>query len=108
LEKTKSKPILEGLSSQFFSLIPTNFGRQRPQPILTIEQLREKEELLKFYLRMGFEEIEEKAGLTPISGVMELPLPKSLQEAASGICTKYDVDECMTKGKDLAKIKVRM
>src|SRR5690606_7873842 len=64
----KKKGALEDLSSAFFSLIPTNFGRARPQPIRTLDEMHEKEELLKFYLRMGFEEMKEDEGLTPISG----------------------------------------
>lgn len=97
-----NKKAYDDLSSEFFSLIPTNFGRQRPESIKTIEKLREKEELLKFYLRMGFEELDEEPGLTPIHGVLSLPLPASLTEAARGICTSGDISSSDAKGKQLA------
>merc|ERR1712176_321488 len=33
---------------------------------------------------MGFEEVEDDKGLAPIDGVMELPVPKSLDECGVG------------------------
>jgi hypothetical protein len=97
-----NRKLFDPLSSSFFSLIPTNFGRKRPEPITTIDALREKEELLKFYLRMGFEEMKEEKGLTPIDGVMSLPLPKTLAQAAAGVCTSHDISSSDAKGRDLA------
>mmetsp|Transcript_56620 Transcript_56620/g.165587 ORF Transcript_56620/g.165587 Transcript_56620/m.165587 type:complete len:501 (+) Transcript_56620:80-1582(+) len=94
---------LEVLSSEFYTLIPHNFGRNRPPAIVSDDMLQAKMELLKFYLRMGFEEIEEEAGITPVSGVMQLALPKSLNEAATGLCTKGDIDKSSKKGEELAK-----
>lgn len=57
---------------------------------------------MKFFLRMGFDKIETKAGLGPISGVMGLPVPKSLVEACKGICDAGAVRECESNGKSLA------
>lgn len=51
---------------------------------------------------MGFEEMEEEKGLTPIHGVMALPLPKTLAAAASMLCDKYSIqssEEVMRKRK---------
>lgn len=99
------KDKLDALSSNFFSLIPTNFGRRRPEPIVTEGKLREHEELLKFWLRMGFEAVEKDDSLTPISGIMDLPVPKTLHEACSGVCAKKHLDSSTSKGEELAKKK---
>jgi len=93
---------LNDLSSQFFSLIPTDFGRRRPEPILTLDALHAKEALLEFYLRMGFEDMKEDKGCTPISGVMDLPCPSTLKSAANSICADDDILRCVNKGKELA------
>ena len=59
-------------------------------------------ELLKFYLRMGFEDLDSKADDTaPISGVMDLPLPATLAVAAKGVCSAKEVEKCVHKGKAL-------
>lgn len=106
LGKASEASSLTSLSSQFFTLIPTNFGRQRPQPITTLDTLREKQELLKFYLRMGFEEVEDTdSGATPISGVMNLPVPPTLIDAAHGCCDSGSITSSVSKGADLAKVK---
>jgi predicted DNA-binding WGR domain protein len=98
----KDKKRLDSLSSEFYSLIPHNFGRQRPEAILTFDKLMEKVELLKFYLRMGFEDLDSKADDTaPISGVMDLPLPATLAVAAKGVCSAKEVEKCVHKGKAL-------
>jgi predicted DNA-binding WGR domain protein len=98
--------IVQDLSSKFFSLIPTVTGRKKPQPISTLQMLHQKEELLKFYLRMGFEEVEkEDPGLTPISGISDLPLMKTLAEACKKICTSSDVKSSVNKGDIFAKKK---
>jgi len=97
---------LNNLSSQFFSLIPTDFGRKRPEPIISLDVLHAKEALLEFYLRMGFEDMKEDKGMTPIAGVMDLPLPATLKDAAKMICADGDISRCVTKGKELATIQV--
>eukprot|EP01137_Pigoraptor_chileana_P013706 Opistho-2@4802 len=94
---------LDALSSEFYSLIPTDFGRRRPEAISTVDGVREKEELLKFYLRMGFEDMKEEPGLTPIDGIMALPVPKTLAAAAAGICDGASVKSSTRKGDELAK-----
>jgi len=94
------------LSSKFFTLIPTDFGRRVPEPITKMEKLQEKEELLKFFLRMGFEEVEkDDSGLTPISGVMNLPVPATLQDAAGKLCAANHIRTSVEKGDKLAKQK---
>jgi len=102
LDKGKGYSIFEELSSKFFTLIPTVFGFCRPVPITTIDMLRENEERLKFYLRMGFEELEE-ANLDPISGVADLRLPKTLKAATSNVCTYGEIKASEKKGRELAK-----
>mmetsp|Transcript_2345 Transcript_2345/g.3637 ORF Transcript_2345/g.3637 Transcript_2345/m.3637 type:complete len:830 (-) Transcript_2345:156-2645(-) len=90
---------LKDMSSEFFSKIPTDFGGEKPKPIDTIELLHEKEELLKFYLRMGFEDMNtDTKDLTPISGVMDLPVPKTLWDAAKSVTNKFEVDNSVNTG----------
>ncbi|CAK0862289.1 unnamed protein product, partial [Prorocentrum cordatum] len=105
-ELKKSSPTrsqLEVLSSEFYTLIPHNFGRARPPAISTQEMLEAKVELLKFYLRMGFEEVEEDAGRSPVSGVMALPVPASLDAACGGLCAKGQIVQSTKKGEELAR-----
>lgn len=52
---------------------------------------------------MGFEKIESGSKLSPISGVMDLPIPKSLSEAAGSVCDKGTITECNDQGISLAK-----
>ncbi|CAE7396118.1 PARP1 [Symbiodinium sp. CCMP2592] len=95
-------------SAEFYALIPHNFGIKAPPPIDTQDLLGAERALLQFYLRMGFEEIgggEDEEKLTPISGVMQLELPGTLQEGCKGICDKKAVQSCTTKGKVLEKKK---
>lgn len=99
------KAQLMGFSAEYYSLIPHNFGTKKPPAIDNAELLGAEKALLQFYLRMGFEDMEEKTDLTPISGVMELPLPKTLSESCVGICTANDVKSCMTKAAKLDKKK---
>merc|ERR1719217_1335809 len=61
--------------------------------------------MLQFYLRMGFEEVDEVEGLTPISGVMQLALPATLSEASNKVCSSAQIKSCTTKGAVLAKKK---
>jgi len=95
-------PQVEEFSSQFYSLIPHNFGWKKPVAITTNDMLSEKQELLKFYLRMGFEKVEVDSGVSPIDGVMSLPLPKSLEDAAKGICGSGSITSSNKQGKELA------
>ncbi|RHY28737.1 hypothetical protein DYB32_005747 [Aphanomyces invadans] len=73
------------LSGEYYSLIPTLAGRNRPPPLGSTKLVEEKEALLDFWLRMGFDDMEEQTGLAPIEGIMDLPLPSTLLEAASVI-----------------------
>jgi len=96
----KNDKTLTDLSSEYYTLIPHDFGFKVPPAIKTSEMLEAEEELLKFYLRMGFEELDkEEDGLLPISGVMSLDLPKSLEAACSGICASGSIKSSMTRGK---------
>jgi len=102
-ELGKSKPVhsaLETYSSEFFSLVPHNFGRARPPVINTTDMMEAKTELLKFYLRMGFEQVEEDTSMTPISGVMDIACPKSLQEAAGSLCSAAEIKASGKKGEE--------
>jgi predicted DNA-binding WGR domain protein len=104
LSGKKNVAKLNELSSKFYSLVPTNFGRKVPEAIKSLDMLHEKEELLKFYLRMGFEDMDECGEVkAPIDGVMELPLAATLKEAALSVCTQYDIDRSNEKGEELAK-----
>jgi len=96
---------LNALSSQYYTLIPTITGRKIPPPITTIDMLREKEELLKFYLRMGFEIEKNETELMPITGIMDLPLLSSLSEAISGCCAQHFITQAVNSGKVLAANK---
>ena len=96
----KNDKQLADLSSEYYTLIPHDFGFKVPPAIKTSAMLEAEEELLKFYLRMGFEEVQaEDDGLLPISGVMSLPLPKDLETACSGICTAGSIKSSMARGK---------
>jgi len=102
IENSRGANALNDLSSQFFSLIPTDFGRKKPVPITDLDTVRTKEALLEFYLRMGFEDMEEDKSLTPIGGVMEMAL-LSLKAAASSVVPAGEITRCTNKGGDLAK-----
>ncbi|CAE8652213.1 unnamed protein product, partial [Polarella glacialis] len=106
LSKRGKKDFLAALSSEFYSLVPHDFGRKVPPAIDSGELLEAKVELLKFYLRMGFEEVEGKHSLTPVDGVMSLPVPKSLEEAVASIAQKASVASSNKKGDELAKKQV--
>lgn len=100
---TKAK--FAALSAEFYSRIPHNFGKARPPVINTPDMVGAEKALLQFYLRMGFEDMDEQANLTPIGGVMELALPKTLKEAATLICGASDIKSCTTKGATMHKNK---
>jgi len=102
LKKGKGSNLAE-LSSEYYSLIPQDFGRKRPPSINTIGMLEQQQELLKFFLRMGFEEVECDKSLSPVEGVMELPLPSSLGDAAGSVAHKGSIAESNSKAVTLAK-----
>jgi len=91
------------LSAAYYTLIPTVVGRQAAPALSTLDAVTEKEELLKFMLRMGFEVEEADTGLSPIDGILELPLPKSLSEAALGVTSSHDIKSADERGKQLSK-----
>lgn len=93
------------LSNEYYSLIPTMAGRQRPPPLDNEVILTEKEGLLEFWLRMGFDDLGKEMTGSPIDGVMDLPLPKSLAAAASAISNKNAISSSITRGATLAKAK---
>lgn len=105
IEGSGSHAKLVNLSSRFYTLIPTEFGRKVPEPIKTEEKMKEKEELLKFWLRMGFEEVgEDESGLTPIEGVMNLAIPATLGASVAGTgCSMGSVHSSDKRGVDLEK-----
>ena len=78
-----------GKSGAFYSLIPTSSGFAKPPLINGMEILQEKENLLEFWLRMGFEDVKDSSGGNPILGVTDIPLPSNLIAAATGISDKY-------------------
>jgi len=96
----------KSLTNQYYMMIPHNTGAETG-PILNNETvLGQEKALLQFYLRMGFEEVgEPDEQLAPIAGVMQLELPKTLLEAATGICPAGPVKQCTNKGTQLAKKK---
>jgi|Transcript_52970 predicted DNA-binding WGR domain protein len=99
-KKSPNRTQIDKLSSEYYTLVPHNFGRQRPPPIATNDMLQAEVELLKFYLRMGFDTVEEEKSLAPISGVMELPLPATLQDCGVGTSS---IASCTKQGEQLAK-----
>jgi len=101
--KKGNKDTLATLSSQYYSLIPQDFGRKRPVSINTAELLQTQIQLLKFFLRMGFEEVEKDSGMTPVDGVMELPVPPTLEAAANSVCGKASIDSSNSQASGLAK-----
>lgn len=101
--KKNASAMLDTLSSKYYTLIPHDFGRKRPPSISNAKMLQTQIELLKFYLRMGFEKVEDVKSLSPISGVLDLPLPKSLKDAATGLCSSSEIKESEDQGASLAK-----
>mmetsp|Transcript_3763 Transcript_3763/g.6647 ORF Transcript_3763/g.6647 Transcript_3763/m.6647 type:complete len:576 (-) Transcript_3763:913-2640(-) len=90
-------------SNDFYSLIPTTSGRQRPPRLDNLEIVTEKEGLLEFWLRMGFEEVSSGGDEgSPIDGVFNLPVPTTLKSAALGISDQYSVSSSVERGSELA------
>eukprot|EP00927_Polykrikos_kofoidii_P026473 TRINITY_DN23554_c0_g1_i1.p1 TRINITY_DN23554_c0_g1~~TRINITY_DN23554_c0_g1_i1.p1 ORF type:complete len:899 (-),score=181.94 TRINITY_DN23554_c0_g1_i1:334-3030(-) len=99
-------PKLLGLSAEYYTLVPHNFGAKKPPPIATQAVLGAEKALLSFYLRMGFEELDKpQEKLAPIAGVMKLECPETLAIGAKGLCASKDINECETKGAALEKKK---
>ena len=101
LENDAPKSAFTDLSSQFYSLIPTKSGRVRPPMIDNENIVGEKEALLEFWLRMGFEDMKVDT-LSPIDGILDLPLPKTLKEAASRISNEWAIAAAVAKGSEMA------
>eukprot|EP01006_Ploeotia_vitrea_P052453 TRINITY_DN67689_c12_g5_i1.p1 TRINITY_DN67689_c12_g5~~TRINITY_DN67689_c12_g5_i1.p1 ORF type:complete len:572 (-),score=151.96 TRINITY_DN67689_c12_g5_i1:109-1617(-) len=97
--KKQNRSAINELSSRYYTLIPHTFGRKVPPAIATKEMLNEQVELLKFYLRMGFQDMEIEEGVTPIDGLADLPLPKTLLDAAKNVCDSSEIGKCVFKGK---------
>ena len=96
IQKASSSASLVDLSGQFYSLIPTTSGRVKPPPLNNLELVEEKEGLLEFWLRMGFESVETEPtplGDSPIDGVHDLPLPKTLRAAASSVSDASSIQQ---------------
>lgn len=104
LDTSSSKSGFAKLSSQFYSLIPTNTGRKAPPVIDNATLHGEKEALLDFWLRMGFEDAEEE-GVTPLSGVMERPVPETLESCARSISDAFSIQSSVARGQELQKAK---
>ena len=98
------KTSLGSLSNDFYSLIPTTSGRQRPPQLDNLDIVTEKEGLLEFWLRMGFEDVSD-ANVTgsPIEGVLDLAVPSTLVEAASKITDKYSIETSRERGEELVE-----
>lgn len=104
--QTKKNETLGQLSNDFYSLIPTQSGRQRPPRMDNLESVTEKEGLLEFWLRMGFEEVTPCDDIgSPIDGVMKLPVPTTLTAAASGITDQGSINSSRNRARALAKNK---
>ena len=102
--KKKDKKCLGKLSNKFYSLIPTTSGRQRPPPLNNLDIVTEKEGLLEFWLRMGFEELGDASIKgSPIDGMFDLPVPKTLKVAASSISDAGSISSSKQRGTELAK-----
>ena len=72
-------------------------------PLDTMQLVGEKEHLLSFWLKMGF---EDTAGLAanPIKGIWEQVLPATLRDACLpyGVSDEANVRSSVTRGKVLA------
>mmetsp|Transcript_23511 Transcript_23511/g.36839 ORF Transcript_23511/g.36839 Transcript_23511/m.36839 type:complete len:696 (+) Transcript_23511:42-2129(+) len=106
-DKKSNMKELQDLSSEYYTLIPHDFGFKVPPAISSKDMLEAEEELLKFFMRMGFEEVEKADdGLTPVSGIMAMDLPKSLDIAClngtKSICANKDIKMSNEKGKQHA------
>jgi hypothetical protein len=58
------------------------------------------------FMIQGFEEMKQGSGSSPISGVMERPIPPTLEAAARGISDAFSISTSRDKGSQLASSKV--
>jgi len=91
------------LSSSYYTYIPTTtVGRAKPPPLDSLDIIGEKESLLLFWLKMGFEEVKSTTavGDNPLDGLLERPLPPTLATAcAQGkVSNKGAIDTAVTRG----------
>jgi hypothetical protein len=101
--KKKGSSEISTLSSQFYTLIPHDFGFKVPPAINTQALLTEKDELLKFYLRMGFDTVDVGDDKTPIDGIMAQPCPATLSDSCKSCkVSKSELDSSDQKGKEHA------
>ena len=92
------------LSGDYYSLIPTVHGMKKLPPLNTIELIDEKEHLLEFYLRMGFEDLGNVSDdLAPLDGLMEQVCSKSLEAAALSITNKQAIGSSKSRASVCAK-----
>lgn len=92
------------LSGDYYSLIPTVHGMKKLPPLDTIDMIDEKEHLLEFYLRMGFEDLGNVSDdLAPLDGLMEQECSKSLEAAALSITNKHDIGSSKSRASQCAK-----
>lgn len=99
----KGDPSIGNLTNDFYSLIPTQSGRQRPPPLDNLDIVTEKEGLLEFWLRMGFDDMSNTGeDGSPIDGVLDLPVPPTLRAAASSIADSGSIKTSQSRGTELA------
>ena len=56
--KNNQRAKLMEMSSRFYTLIPHNFGRQRPPPINTLEGVRQKKDMLLVSFLLSYPEFD--------------------------------------------------
>lgn len=101
-KKKKSNAEIGKLSNKFNSLIPMAIGRAKAPMIDSLDKVAEKEGLLEFWLRMGFEDLGGEVDGSPIEGVLEMPVPPTLVSAASGIADAHSIKSSRDRGKTLS------
>ena len=99
LESEGSAP--SSLTNDFYSLIPTVVGRAKPPTINSFGILGEKEALLEFWLRMGFEDCTITL-TNPLEQLASTPRPPNLTKAATGIADLGSIGQALSRGKTLA------
>jgi len=80
-------------------------GRVAPPPLNDDESITAKENLLEFWLRMGFEEVSHELMDNPLEGIFDLPIPQTLKEAAKTISDTTSINSAENRGKELCKSK---
>lgn len=97
--------VLITLSGSYYSLIPTQSGFKAPPKIDNFNILQEKENLLEFWLRMGFEDLGPEISENPLEGLKDRPIPLTLIDAAKAVSDKGSIDSSTKRGAELAKKK---